>query len=321
MSEQPSDQQQRPRRQGDRNRSRGNYNNNRRQGPDPDRKHETYRRNEEPSEYTPPRDLPDRGDRRPKTFGGGEYERVYRDKPEPKKPGTLGKTLLRFFSFGLLGRDKKPSTPKPGARPVSKDRNDRDRNRSGKPQDRDRRGPRNDRPNRGERPERPEKDRSKPQAERREREPQPKRENNGPRQPRPANTNASSSGDSQQRPPAPLDLDAITSERLHVGNLSYDTVESDLFEVFNGFGKVMNAEIVTHSRTQRSKGFGFIQMANVDDARRAATELHGKPFMGRVLIIGPAKGAKPERSADRTRELTPEEVASSDAPASDQPSA
>lgn len=88
-------------------------------------------------------------------------------------------------------------------------------------------------------------------------------------------------------PPSPSE---IATERLYVGNLSYDASESDLFELFNGVGNVRNAEVVVNSRTQRSKGFAFVTMGSVDEARRAVAELHGKEFMGRPLQLS---GAKP----------------------------
>ncbi len=74
-----------------------------------------------------------------------------------------------------------------------------------------------------------------------------------------------------------------------MGNLSYDATESDLFELFNGVGKVQNAEIVTHRQTQRSKGFGFVVMQSVEEAKRAVDVLHDKEFLGRKLIVGGAK--------------------------------
>ena len=80
-------------------------------------------------------------------------------------------------------------------------------------------------------------------------------------------------------------------------------------KLFNGVGKVTNAEIVTHSRTQRSKGFGFISLTSIEDAKRAATELHGKAFMGRVLTVGSAKGPKPD-GARNERSERPESDAS-----------
>jgi RNA recognition motif-containing protein len=88
----------------------------------------------------------------------------------------------------------------------------------------------------------------------------------------------------------------VATERLYVGNLSYDATESDLFELFNGVGTVRNAEVVVHSRTQRSKGFAFVTMGTLEEARRAVAELSGKEFMGRPLQLS---GAKPSNRGDR----------------------
>ena len=106
------------------------------------------------------------------------------------------------------------------------------------------------------------------------------REARPPREPRPA--------------PTPAE---VTTPRLYVGNLSYDATESDLFELFNGVGKVQNAEVVVNNRTQRSKGFAFITMASLEEAKRAVAELNGKDFMGRGLQISGAK-PQPERGSE-----------------------
>ncbi|MEZ5387219.1 MAG: RNA-binding protein [Prosthecobacter sp.] len=107
--------------------------------------------------------------------------------------------------------------------------------------------------------------------------------------------------------PAPVNPADITTDRLYVGNLSYDATESDLFELFNGVGSVRNAEVVVNSRTQRSKGFAFVTMASVDEARRAVTELSGKDFMGRPLQLS---GAKPNTRGDGSgSSFQPEEEA------------
>ena len=98
----------------------------------------------------------------------------------------------------------------------------------------------------------------------------------------------------------------ITTDRLYVGNLSYDATESDLFELFNGVGAVKNAEVVVNSRTQRSKGFAFVTMGSVEEARRAVQELSGKDFMGRPLQLS---GAKPNsRGEDSGSHSHEEEV-------------
>ena len=81
----------------------------------------------------------------------------------------------------------------------------------------------------------------------------------------------------------------VNSPKLYVGNLSFDATEGDLFELFNGVGKVQNAEIVSNKYTQKSKGFAFVTLLTVDEARRAVTELHDKDFMGRKLVVSGAK--------------------------------
>ncbi len=86
----------------------------------------------------------------------------------------------------------------------------------------------------------------------------------------------------------------VTSAKLYVGNLSYDATESDLFELFKGVGAVRNAEVVTHKDNDKSKGFGFVTMASIDEAKRAVTELHDKDFMGRKLVVSGAKSSERE---------------------------
>ena len=81
----------------------------------------------------------------------------------------------------------------------------------------------------------------------------------------------------------------VTSSKLYVGNLSYDATESDLFELFKGVGVVKNAEIVSHKYNEKSKGFAFVTMSSIDEAKRAVLELHDKEFMGRKLVVSGAK--------------------------------
>ena len=81
----------------------------------------------------------------------------------------------------------------------------------------------------------------------------------------------------------------VTTPRLYVGNLSFEATESDLFELFNGVGQVQNAEVVTYKHNERSKGFAFVQMQSVEEAKRAVAELHDKEFLGRKLVVSGAK--------------------------------
>lgn len=97
------------------------------------------------------------------------------------------------------------------------------------------------------------------------------------------------------QPPRPVrkpESVEVTSPRLYVGNLSFDATESDLFELFNGVGHVENAEVVTYRHNQRSKGFAFVSMQTVDEAKRAVDELHDKEFLGRKLVVSGAKSSE-----------------------------
>ena len=85
------------------------------------------------------------------------------------------------------------------------------------------------------------------------------------------------------------ELVEVSSPKLYVGNLSFDATETDLEELFNGVGQVQVAEVVSNKYTQKSKGFAFVSMLTVDEARRAVTELHDKEFMGRKLVVSGAK--------------------------------
>ena len=115
---------------------------------------------------------------------------------------------------------------------------------------------------------------------------------NGEARKQPASRNGSQQQQHQQqvagasRKPQSVE---VTSPRLYVGNLSFDATESDLFELFNGVGHVQNAEVVSYRHNQRSKGFAFVQMQTVEEARRAVEELHDKEFLGRKLVVSGAK--------------------------------
>ena len=104
-------------------------------------------------------------------------------------------------------------------------------------------------------------------------------------QPQPVRNNGAEPSRVSRKPEAV----EVTTPRLYVGNLSFDATESDLFELFNGVGAVQNAEVVTYRHNQRSKGFAFVQMNTVDEAKRAVEELHDKEFLGRRLVVSGAK--------------------------------
>jgi len=79
------------------------------------------------------------------------------------------------------------------------------------------------------------------------------------------------------------------SKKIYVGNLSFQTTETDITEAFSGFGPVESVSIITDRDTGRSKGFGFVQMADQADADKAITALNGTELGGRSLTVNEAR--------------------------------
>lgn len=90
----------------------------------------------------------------------------------------------------------------------------------------------------------------------------------------------------------------VTSNRLYVGNLDYSTGEAELTDLFRGVGNVLLAEVVTNPRTQQSKGFAFVEMGSIDEAKRAVSILDDQEFMGRKLIVSGARSEGPNDESD-----------------------
>jgi len=79
------------------------------------------------------------------------------------------------------------------------------------------------------------------------------------------------------------------SMKLYVGNLSFNTDNSSLEQLFSGIGTVESASVVEDRETGRSRGFGFVEMASKEDGERAIAELDGKEYEGRQLKVNEAK--------------------------------
>ncbi len=92
------------------------------------------------------------------------------------------------------------------------------------------------------------------------------------------------------------DPSTVENRRVYVGNLSYDVTESDLEELFKGVGAVRRVEIVYNRSTHRSKGYGFIEMIDIDEAKRTVEVLHDQFFMGRKLTVSGAKSKDHEEA-------------------------
>ncbi len=85
---------------------------------------------------------------------------------------------------------------------------------------------------------------------------------------------------------------------LFVGNLSFQTTESDLTSLFEPFGEITRLQLMTDRDTGRSRGFAFVEMSSEESAAKAIAELNGKEVDGRALNVNEAK-PKPERSGPR----------------------
>ena len=85
---------------------------------------------------------------------------------------------------------------------------------------------------------------------------------------------------------------------LYVGNLSYDTKEDDLKTAFGAFGQVTEVRLITDRDTGRSKGFGFVEMPNSQEAQAAIQGLNGKELQGRTVTVNEARpretGGRPQ---------------------------
>ena len=76
---------------------------------------------------------------------------------------------------------------------------------------------------------------------------------------------------------------------IYVGNLPYGATESELSELFSAHGTVEEAKVVADRETGRSRGFGFVEMANDDEARAAIEALNGTDMNGRNLVVNEAR--------------------------------
>ena len=79
------------------------------------------------------------------------------------------------------------------------------------------------------------------------------------------------------------------AKKIFVGNLSFQTTETDLSNMFGEIGQVESVQIITDRDTGRSKGFGFVQMADDAAAEKAIAQLNGKEVGGRNLTVNEAK--------------------------------
>ena len=85
---------------------------------------------------------------------------------------------------------------------------------------------------------------------------------------------------------------------IYVGNLGFDVTESVLRETFEQFGQVAEVRLIMDKYTGKTKGFGFIEMPEKEDAQKAIAEMNEKDFEGRIIKVSEAK-PKTDRGGSR----------------------
>ena len=88
-------------------------------------------------------------------------------------------------------------------------------------------------------------------------------------------------------------------KKIYVGNFSFHMTEPELRALFEPFGAIDSATVVTDRETGRSRGFGFVQMPNDDEAEKAMAALNGKDSGGRALTVNEARPQAPRSGGFR----------------------
>jgi RNA recognition motif-containing protein len=91
------------------------------------------------------------------------------------------------------------------------------------------------------------------------------------------------------------------SINIYVGNLNYDTVEDELREVFSAYGEVQSVKIISDQFTGRSRGFGFVEMADREEGLKAIQELDSSTVGGRPLKVNEARPRRQSRGGGGDR--------------------
>lgn len=84
--------------------------------------------------------------------------------------------------------------------------------------------------------------------------------------------------------------------KLFVGSLSYNTTDAGLEEFFAAVGNVVSAKVIIDRDTNRSKGFGFVEMSSEEEAKAAVEQLNNKELDGRTIIVNEAR---PQENRER----------------------
>lgn len=88
-------------------------------------------------------------------------------------------------------------------------------------------------------------------------------------------------------------------KRLYIGNLDSEVTELDLSHNFSSIGKVLSVAIIKDRYTNRSRGFGFVEMETEEAAREAIAQFNGGSLKGKTIVVSEAKSEKPKNVSER----------------------
>lgn len=90
------------------------------------------------------------------------------------------------------------------------------------------------------------------------------------------------------------------ANKLFVGSLAWATTDDSLKDFFSGVGTVVSASVIKDRDTNRSKGFGFVEMSTDDEAKNAVKELDGKDLDGRAVVVNEARPREDRPDRDKS---------------------
>ncbi len=88
----------------------------------------------------------------------------------------------------------------------------------------------------------------------------------------------------------------LTVINIYVGNLPFSTTDTELEDLFSQFGSISRAAVITDRETGRSRGFGFVEMENEEEGKKAIEEMNEADFGGRQLTVNEARPRAPRPS-------------------------
>lgn len=89
------------------------------------------------------------------------------------------------------------------------------------------------------------------------------------------------------------------SKKLYVGNLPFNTTSEQLAQLFSNYGEVIEANVITYKNTGKSKGFGFVTLADEAKAEKAIEEMNESELEGRKIVVNEAQPFDPDKARPR----------------------